>query len=174
MQTTMDDLCTVMKIKSASLYCAFGSKAGLFIETLEHYKKTFWVEPLKRFLEEDDIYIAVKNLLEDSVKIYLRPGASCGCFGTVSTMTLPPEDTGIIEAVFNLEEYAKKVFRQRVMIAVNARQLPPDCNVPAIASSLTTFLKGLSLVARGDICQAELKETAMRGILLLPPQQGGI
>lgn len=170
-QTTMDDLCAAMAIKSASLYCAFGSKSELFIETLEHYRRTYWIEPLKRFLAEPDLYVAVKNLLEDSTRIYLRPGASCGCFGTVSTMTLPPDETRVVEAVYNLEQEVKKVFRQRLMMAVNAKQIAPECNIPAIASSLVTFIKGLSLIARGDICQAELKEIALRGLLLLPPIQ---
>lgn len=169
MQTTVDDLCSAMAIRSASLYCAFGSKSGLFIETLAYYWETYWREPFKRFMAETDLYMAVKNLLEDSTRIYLRPGAPCGCFGTVSTMTLPPGEIKVIEAVANLELNAKKAFRQRLMMAVNARRIAPDCNIPAIANSLTTYLKGLSLIARGDICQAELKEVALRGLLLLPP-----
>lgn len=57
------------------------------------------------------------------------------------------------------------------MMAVNARQIAPDCNIPAIASSLTIFIKGLSLISREDFCQAELKEIALRHLLLLPPLQ---
>lgn len=168
-QTTMEDLCSAMNIKSASLYCAFGSKSDLFIETLDHYWKTYWSEPFKNFMTEADLYKAVKYILEASAKIYLRPGASCGCFGTVSTMTLPPDESRIIEFVLNMEQKAKKLYRQRLMQAVNAKQIAPDCNIPAIASSLLTFVKGLSLLAREDICQAELKEIALQGLLLLPP-----
>lgn len=170
-QTTMDDLCAAMSIKSASLYCAFGSKSGLFIETLEHYWQIFWVEPLERFMLEKDLYTAVKVLLIDAAKIYLRPGSPCGCYGTVSLMTLPHGETRIFEAVSDLEQRSAKIVRQRLMKAVNAKQIPPDCNIPAIAWSLITFLKGLSLIARGDICQAELKEVALRGMLLIPPAQ---
>lgn len=167
-QTTMYDLCSAMAIKSASLYCAFGSKSDLFIETLEYYWKTFWAEPLEHFRTETDLYVAVKNLLRDATRIYLRPGASCGCFGTVSTMTLPPDETKVIEAVYNMEQETKKVLRQRLMLAVNTNEIAPDCNIPAIASSLLTFMKGLSLIAREDVCQAELLEVALRGLLLLP------
>ncbi|MBA2933729.1 TetR/AcrR family transcriptional regulator [Sphingomonas sp. CGMCC 1.13654] len=38
--TSMNDLCTAMRIRSPSLYAAFGSKEGLYLEALDHYVVT--------------------------------------------------------------------------------------------------------------------------------------
>lgn len=171
MQTSMEDLCKAMGIRSASIYCAFGNKSALFIKTLGHYRKKYWEEPLKRFAAESDPNKAFIGLFEDAAKIYLRPGAPCGCFATVSTMSLPAAETRIAGILATMEDGAKRLFRDKLMVAANTGFIPPDCDIPSIAGALTTFIKGLSLMARRDICQSELIGIARQGRLLLPVNQ---
>src|SRR5258707_637366 len=38
--TSMNDLCEAMGIRSPSLYAAFGSKEGLYLEAVDHYVRT--------------------------------------------------------------------------------------------------------------------------------------
>ena len=171
MQTTMSQLCSAMGIKSPSLYCAFGSKATLFLEALAHYRSAYWSAAFARFMAEKDLYEATKNLFAEAAAILLRPDAPCGCLTVFSAMTLPSREGAILRTITRMREDTKKMFRDRLMLAVRDGQIPQESNIPAIAGSLTNFFEGLSLQARDDICLAELREIALRGVLLLPARR---
>lgn len=167
-QTTLGDLCAAMGIKASSFYCAFGTREDIFLETVAHYKKTYWDRALERLMREEDIFRAWGNFLEDAVRIYMRPGLPKGCFVDVSTMGLDPGETRITEALASLDRATEVLFCKRLMLAIEAGELPPESNVPAIVGALVAFMKGIALLARGDVCQAELGEIARRGLYLLP------
>lgn len=168
MQTTLGDLCAAMGIRAPSFYCAFGTRADIFLETVAYYKKTYWDKALDRLMRERDIFRAWGNFLEDAVRIYMRPGLPKGCFVDVSTMGMDPGETRITEALAALDRETEALFRKRLMLAIEAGELPPESNVPAIVGALIAFMKGIALLARGDVCQAELGEIARRGLHLLP------
>lgn len=171
MQTTLGDLCAAMGIRPPSFYCAFGTREDIFLEIVAHYKKTYWDKALERLMRERDIFRAWGNFLEDAVRIYMRPGLPKGCFVDVSTMGLDHGETRITEALASLDRETEALFRKRLMLAIEAGELPPESNVPAIVGALTAFMKGVALLARRDVCQAELVEIARRGLALLPTAQ---
>ncbi|MDE5879348.1 MAG: TetR/AcrR family transcriptional regulator, partial [Desulfovibrio sp.] len=169
MQTTMSQLCRAMGIKSPSLYCAFGSKAELFLEALAFYKGAYWGPVFARYLEEEDLYEATKNLFAATARILLSPDAPCGCLTVFSALTLPAKEERILETIARMRADTKKVFRERLKKAVRDREIPADCDIPAISGALTNYFEGLTLQAREqDICQAELLAIALRGVKLLP------
>ena len=168
MQTTLGDLCAAMGIRAPSFYCAFGTRADIFLETVAHYKKTYWDRALGRLMREGDVRTALKNFVEDAVQIYMRPGLPRGCFVEVSTVGLDPGETRITEALAALDRETEALFRKRLLQAIEEGQLPPESNVPAIVGALTAFMKGVAMLARGDVCQAELVEIARQGLSLLP------
>lgn len=173
MQTTMSQLCRAMGIKSPSLYCAFGSKAELFLEALAFYKATYWGPVFARYLEEKNLYEATKNLFAATARILLSPDAPCGCLTVFSALTLPAREEGILATIANMRADTRQVFRERLKMAVRDREIAPDCDIPAITGSLTNYFEGLTLQAREqDICQAELLAIALRGVKLLPPVRG--
>lgn len=171
-QTTLGDLCQAMGIRPPSFYLAFGSRADIFLETVAHYRKTYWDKALEGLMREGDIRTALKNFLEEAVRVYMRPGLSKGCFLDVSTVSLDPGETRIIGALAAQGRETEALFRKRLLQAIEAGQIPPDSNIPAITGALSAFLKGIALLARGEICQAELMEIARRGLSLLPPPPG--
>ena len=173
MQTTMTQLCRVMGIKSPSLYCAFGSKAQLFLEALAFYKTTYWGPVFARYLEEKNLYEATKNLFAATARILLSPDAPCGCLTVFSALTLPAREDGILATIATMRADTRQVFRERLKMAVRDKEIAPDCDIPAITGSLTNYFEGLTLQAREqDICLAELLAIALRGVKLLPPVMG--
>ena len=52
---SVPELCSAMGVNPPSMYAAFGSKAALFIEAMEHYERSYWDEPGRRFLAEPDL-----------------------------------------------------------------------------------------------------------------------
>ena len=172
MQTTMSQLCKVMGIKSPSLYCAFGSKAELFLEALAFYKAKYWGPVFARYLAEEDLYEATKNLFAATARILLSPDAPCGCLTVFSALTLPAKEERILETIAKMRADTRQVFRDRLKKAVRDKEIAADCDIPAITGSLTNYFEGLTLQARErDICLAELLAIALRGVRLLPERQ---
>lgn len=168
MQTTMAQLCSVMGIKSPSLYCAFGSKAELFLEALKYYKEKYWSRAFRQYLDNEDLYDATKKLFDQTARILLLPDAPCGCLTVYSAMTLPPREKEILRTISEMRSDTKKIFRDKLKEAVRKGQIPADSDIPAISGALTNFFEGLSLQARDDICLSELLNIAALGVNLLP------
>lgn len=170
-QATMHILSEAMGIGSPSIYCAFGNKCQLFLEALAFYRRTWWQPVFERFLANPDIYAAVEQLFAETPRILLSPDAPCGCITVLTATLFPAGEEEIAAAVNRQREETRNIFRKRLMLAIAARQLPADCNLPALAGALVNFFEGLTLQARGDICQSELLEIARLGMRLLPPRQ---
>lgn len=175
LQTSVAQLCSAMGIKSPSLYCAFKSKAALFLEGLQFYRNTYWEGAFTKFMENPDLYAATKNLFKETAQILLMPDAPCGCLTVVSALTLPSEEKEVLAAINELRLKTRTMFRQRLMIAIRDGQIPADSNIPAISGALTNFFEGLAIQAREDVCLAELTEIALQGCRLLPrPKNGSV
>ena len=164
------ELCEVMEIRPPSLYAAFGSKAGLFLEALEFYERTYWDAPSKRFEEEPDIYRAIARFFEEAATILLSPDTPCGCMVVLAAVNISPEEAEIIETVRKCRQDTKRMFAERLRRAITDGQIPADTDVPALAGALNTFLEGLSLQARDGLFQCELKAMGALAVRMLPPK----
>ena len=173
MQTTLGDLCKAMGIKAPSFYCAFGTRAELFLETVEHYRAPYWNRALERLLAEKDIFAALQTFIDDAVRIYMRPGLPRGCFIDVSTVGLAADETRIREALAASDRETEALFRSRLAEAVRAGQLPPESDLQALTGALIAFMKGIALLSRGEVGEAELAAIARRGLDLLPRARQG-
>lgn len=170
-QTTMMDICHAIGIKPPSFYNAFGSRKELFLKTLNYYNEICWNEVVYQFMSEPDIYKAVRKLFESAIKIYQRPNLPKGCFIDISTTGLPENEHRIHAALTEIQLQAKNNIRKRLLMAIDTGQLPADSNIPVITNAIYAFLKGISALAREQMCQAELNEMSALGISLLPPKK---
>lgn len=170
-QTTMSDICHAIGIKPASFYHAFANKESLFLKTLNYYAENYWNEITNIFMSEPDIYKAVKMLFESAIQVYMRPNQPKGCFIDISTIGLSKCNDKIHDSILEIETNAKNNIRKRLLIAIKSGQIPANCDVPAITNALYTFLKGISIVSLGNICESELNEIANLGVSLLPPRK---
>lgn len=168
MQTTLGDLCAAMSIKPPSFYCAFGSRENIFLLALRHYLAIFWQRALSRFMEQKDLSKAFGDFFEDAIQIYMRPNLPHGCFIDISTIGLSPNEIRIKSELDALSREINEIVRKRLLLAIEEQQIPESSDVPAIVGAARAFLKGLSILSRGDVCQAELQNIAKRGLLLIP------
>lgn len=164
------DLCQAMGIKAPSLYATFGNKAALFLEALRYYENKYWREPTARFMAEPDIFKAVEDYFNEACAILLAPDTPCGCMLTLAAVNISEEETEIIEAVRQMRMETKRMFAERLRKAIADRQIPADTDVPSLAGLLNTVLEGLSLQARDNIFQSELKAMAAYAVRMLPPR----
>ncbi len=162
------ELCAAMQIKPPSLYASFGNKARLFMEALRYYEMTYWTEPARRFMEEPDIRTAVASFFTEAATILLSPDTPCGCMLVLATINISEEEQEIISLVRELRAKTKQLFTDRLRKAIEDGQIPADTDVPALAGALNTFLEGLSIQARDDIFQCQLKAIAAHAVRMLP------
>lgn len=163
------ELCAAMQIRPPSLYASFGNKARLFMEALRYYEDTYWSEPARRFAEEPDIYTAVRTFFTEAATILLSPDTPCGCMLVLATINISDEETEIISLVRELRDQTKQLFVDRLRKAITDGQIPADTDVPALAGALNTFLEGLSIQARDNLFQCQLKAIAAHAVRMLPP-----
>lgn len=161
-------LCDAMGINPPSLYAAFGNKTRLYLEALELYEKLYWDAPARRLATEPDIRRALANYFSEAAEIILSPENPCGCMAVVATVNVSGQETEIIERARQTREDTKKMFAERLRVAIKDGQIPADADVPAIAGALNSMLEGLSLQARSGIFLSELKAMAALAVRILP------
>ncbi len=165
---SVPELCSAMGVNPPSMYAAFGSKATLFIEAMEHYERSYWDEPGRRFLAEPDLRRAVAGYFDDAARILLSPETPCGCMVVLAAVNLADSAGEVAQAVRRLRMATKEMFALRLRQAAGDEQIPPDADVGALAGTLNALLEGLSLQARDGLSQKELRAMAALSVSLLP------
>ncbi len=165
---SVPELCSAMGVNPPSMYAAFGSKAALFIEAMEHYERSYWEEPGRRFLAEPDLRRAVAGYFDDAARILLSPETPCGCMVVLAAVNLADSAGKVAQAVRRLRMATKEMFALRLRKAAGEGLIPPDTDIPALAGTLNALLEGLSLQARDGLSQQELRAMAAHAVSLLP------
>ena len=165
---SVPELCSAMGVNPPSMYAAFGSKAALFIEAMEHYERSYWEEPGRRFLAEPDLRRAVAGYFDDAARILLSPETPCGCMVVLAAVNLADSAGEVAQAVRRLRMATKEMFALRLRKAAGEGLIPPDTDIPALAGTLNALLEGLSLQARDGLSQNELRAMAAHAASLIP------
>ena len=76
---TIAELCAAMEIKPPSLYAAFGNKAQLFMEAVQHYEDVYWDATWERMEDVPDVHEAMASFFRDAARILTSQEAPCGC-----------------------------------------------------------------------------------------------
>ena len=165
---TMGELCSAMGINPPSLYAAFGNKASLFMEAVEHYETTYWAAPWRLLDEEPDLRKAMERFLLDAAAVLSSLEAPCGCMVVLATANVSPESEDVHEAMKGLREISRANFLRRLERARVAGDLPDGTDVEALASAFNTLLQGLSIQARDGASRGELERIARASLAMLP------
>lgn len=169
---SVTELCRAMGINAPSLYAAFGSKAGLFLEAVAFYEEHYWAAPSRRFMEEKDFYLAVRRFFSEAAHILLSPDTPCGCMVVLAAVNISEQEEGVIHTVQQLRLATKNMFASKISQAVKEGQLPADTAIDTLAGALNTFLEGMSLQVRNGMGVEELEELAAYAVRMLPSCAG--
>ena len=165
---TMGELCSAMGINPPSLYAAFGNKASLFMEAVEHYETTYWAAPWRLLDEEPNLRKAMEQFMLDAAAVLSSLEAPCGCMVVLATANVSPESQDVHEAMRGLRDISRTNFLRRLERAREAGDLPDGTDVDALASAFNTLLQGLSIQARDGASRAELERIARASLAMLP------
>ena len=165
---TIAELCAAMGINPPSLYAAFGNKAQLFMEAVEHYERLFWDATWDRMSEEPDVHAAIGDFFAAASDILTTPDAPCGCVVVLGAINVPAEFKNIADALRLLREEGRRLFQERLAQGVSDGQLPAGSDVDGIATTLNTLLQGMSIEAADGASRARLDQVAAGARSLLP------
>jgi AcrR family transcriptional regulator len=162
------ELCAAMEINPPSLYAAFGNKAQLFMQAVQHYEDVYWDAAWSRMMEVADIHEAIAGFFKNAGRILTSQDAPCGCLVILAATNVSAEAQDVNDALRALRKEGRDWFLARLRRAVDDRQLPPKTDVEALASALNTMLEGMSLQARDGASRNELDRVAGIAMAMLP------
>ena len=166
---TVARLCSAMEITAPSLYAAFGNKAQLFLEVVQHYEMVNWDAAWRRLEEEPHALQAVETFFLESARILSSGGGSPGgCMVVLAAINVSPESQDISATLKERREEGENRFLRRLSRAVADGQMPPRTDAARLAATLNTLLEGMSVQARDGASSIELESIARIAMRVLP------
>ncbi|MBC3361512.1 TetR/AcrR family transcriptional regulator [Pseudomonas sp. SWRI154] len=166
---SVTELCAAMGINPPSLYAAFGNKAKLFLEAVEHYETTFWDATWERMDSEPDVVRAIRDFFHTSASILTEPLAPCGCMVVLAAVNVSDDAGEVPAALKALRQEGRDCLQQRLDRAVDDGQLKPGTDTRILASALNTLLEGMSLQAHDAASREDLEGIAATAVAMLTP-----
>ena len=158
---SIHDLTTAIGIAPPSLYAAFGSKAGLYREVLDHYASRPGSLDLSVIGRAASLHDAVSFVLSAAITSVGHSGQACMI--SVGMLACRPEH----------DEIAQDLSRRRQAFETAlcdglARWLAPE-DAAAMGRYLAAVMQGISIHARDGATAAELESIAGHALKALPP-----
>ena len=158
--TSMNDLCEAMGIRSPSLYAAFASKEGLYLEALDHYVRTVGPPVWDRLAEGATARASVEKLLQAATESLPKSRATpAGCMAALAAVgdEWPP---AIATVVRKLRLKMLGNLRSRLEAAVAEGELPVSTDIGHLSRFYLSVFEGMAIQARDGASRAELRGVA--------------
>ncbi|WP_394828112.1 TetR/AcrR family transcriptional regulator [Pendulispora albinea] len=170
---TIAELCAAMQINPPSLYAAFGNKAQLFMEAVQHYQHVYWDAAWERMESTASVHEAMAGFFDDAVQVLTSRAAPRGCLVILAAtnVSASAEAQQVNDALRALRREGRARFFGRLKRGIENGQLPSGTDLEALASSLNAMLAGMSLLARDGASRAELDRIATTAMALLPAKR---
>lgn len=158
--TSMTQLVDAMGIVSPSIYAAFGSKENLFREAVQLYINSE-VEPAWRALDQiADIRLAVQTMLLTSIDAFVASEPQRGCLVMAGSNLLGNADDPVRVFLRNQRCQFRNRLVKRMILGIEAGDLPSGSDPVRLAECVLTFFGGLSIEAIDGIEKGLLQNSA--------------
>jgi AcrR family transcriptional regulator len=158
--TSMSDLCEAMGIRSPSLYAAFGSKEGLYLEAVDHYVRTVGPPDWDRLAQGATARAGVESLLLAATESLPKSRATpAGCMAALAAVgdEWPPAIANVVRKV-RLKMLGN--LRSRLEAAVAEGELPASTAIDHLSRFYLSVYEGMAIQARDGASRAELRGVA--------------
>lgn len=145
--TSMVDLEAATGLKPGSLYNAFGSKKGLFLDCLEHYIDRIVGERLRELADHADPLAAIEAFFRTSYE-GLEPDQLIGCLLTNSATEIGFDDPDVSDRIASGIGRIEEAFLERLREAQRAGDIGPGADCAVLALHLVSCFQGLGVIGR--------------------------
>lgn len=149
---SLNDLTAAIGIAPPSLYSAFGSKAGLYRETLDRYLGL--PRALRNIGTTTTLQETIEKLLHKAIDAVTDPAAEPGCMISSGMIQCGPDHAELAR------ELAERRNQMRDMIAETLGHWLDQERAVSLARYLVAVLQGLSIQARDGASRQELRQVS--------------
>ncbi|WP_173516111.1 TetR/AcrR family transcriptional regulator [Ensifer sesbaniae] len=150
------DLTAAMGITPQSLYAAFTSKADLYREALDQYRKEEGAAAGRNLASEGHVVEVIGKMLRASAHEFTRPGRPKGCMISTAVLTCAVENQAIARHVRALRSETLALLEHRFRQGVVDGELRGDTDVAGLARFVGAILQGMTVQAQDGASEAEL------------------
>lgn len=165
--TSMSALVDALGLASARLYAAFGSKQQLFEAAVALYEEGEGGFA-DRALEQAQIDVAIRHMLDDAVATYTRPDRPRGCLVVSAAPGVAPDNVGVLNWLSDHRRHRTQSIILRLQTAQQQGQLPAGVDAQALGHFYATVLHGLSVQARDGVPGEALSQAVECAMAALP------
>lgn len=166
--TSVSQLCAGIGINPPSLYAAFGSKAQLFIDVVDHYERTFWDPVWDAFDQEPQVVDAFRRFFNDFVDVISAPGTHLGCLVIHSAVSLEDRDSDVARALAAIGDEGVRRIQGKLDFGIRDGQIPAGTDTLALAHAINMISEGLALRAHDGVPRDMLRRQAAAGLGMVP------
>jgi AcrR family transcriptional regulator len=142
------DLTEAMGVTPQSLYTAFGSKADLYRDALEEYRKQMGQEGRRALDETTDVVEALRGLLLTRARLYSSSTHPLGCMISAAVLTCASENKPIADHLRALRQTGRATLQARIERAIREGDLKADTDAESLARFLAAIIQGMAVQAR--------------------------
>ena len=173
--TSIGDLVKATGLKPGSLYAAFGSKKGVFLEVLDEYNRGF-VRRIRAISASDASKIdAIRHILADIVDGSAN-GADCrGCLSVNALLELAQHEPDITARIDAHNRAVRDGFAELIRAAQAEDELPRSKSADGMAAFLVNNIWGLRVNCRSQPDRATLEtivDTVVDALSAAPGRRG--
>ncbi len=169
--TSVSQLCAGIGINPPSLYAAFGSKAQLFIDVVDHYERTFWDPVWETFDKEPRVADAFRRFFSDFVGVISVPGTHLGCLVVQSAVSLEDRTSEVARALAAIGDDGVRRFQGKLEFGIRDGQIPTDTDTLALAHAINMISEGLALRAHDGVPPDMLRRQVAAGLRMIPESE---
>lgn len=149
-QTSVADIVAATGLKPGSLYGAFGSKKGIFLEVLETYNHGFvrHVDELRR--HESGALAGLITILGTIIDDAVTGEDRRGCLAVNAMLEMSRHDADIAERLRLHNERTRTAFAELVRTAQAQGDIEPTRNPEEVAAFLINSIWGLRVMCRDE------------------------
>ena len=157
---SMTDLCGVMRIRSPSLYAAYGSKEALYLEAIDHYAETHGAALWDRVGTAESARSGVEAMLMAATE--MLPESPDGPPGCMAMLAAVSDDwpAAITDAAREMRAGSLERLHSRLVAAVEDGELPTDTDVDGTARLFFGVFQGMAVQAKDGASSQQLRKIA--------------
>lgn len=152
---SMAELTDAMGINRPSIYAAFGNKEELFRKALGKYLAGP-VAYVAKAMKEPTARAAVERFLLQSAEFLADPSTPSGCMIVQGALSCGQGSDPIQRELIAYRKGYEDALRQRLELARQQSDLPPDANAEELAKFIATVHQGMSVQATSGATREEL------------------
>ena len=148
-QTSVGDLVNATGLNPGSLYAAFGSKKGVFLEVLDDYNNTF-LEKIRSLGNGpkpalDDLNTFLVNIVNDTLAGRDRRG----CLSVNALLEMSQHEADIAARLDRHNQKVQTAFTRVLSLAQQQGEIAATKNVNALSAFLVNNLWGMRVMCKG-------------------------